>query len=95
MRATGCNRRWSWDWRCWEMVGTGMAATTGSESAEIVEVLRTPMIDHSLPLWSGQGGDRVAGGFDDVGRFHSRLFVLYNLCAAAEAMQVLGLAAAV
>jgi mannose-6-phosphate isomerase len=34
-----------------------------SESADIVEVLRTLMIDHSLPLWSGQGWDQVAGGF--------------------------------
>jgi mannose/cellobiose epimerase-like protein (N-acyl-D-glucosamine 2-epimerase family) len=40
-----------------------MAATAGSETANIVEVLRTLMIDHSLPLWSGQGWDQVAGGF--------------------------------
>src|SRR5712664_4586676 len=37
--------------------------STGSESADIVEVLKMLMIDHSLPLWSGEGWDQVAGGF--------------------------------
>jgi mannose/cellobiose epimerase-like protein (N-acyl-D-glucosamine 2-epimerase family) len=48
---------------CQEMDGTRMAEITGSDSANIVEVLRTLMIDHSLPLWSGEGWDQAAGGF--------------------------------
>ena len=34
-----------------------------SDPEDIVEVLRTLMIDHSLPLWSSEGWDHAAGGF--------------------------------
>src|SRR6266481_1499316 len=37
--------------------------STGSESADIVEVLKMLMIDHFLPLWSSEGWDQAAGGF--------------------------------
>jgi len=39
------------------------ARQAGSESQNILKVLRTLMIEHSLPLWSGAGWDPVAGGF--------------------------------
>jgi mannose/cellobiose epimerase-like protein (N-acyl-D-glucosamine 2-epimerase family) len=45
------------------MVGTKMTETTGYDPANIVQVLRTLMIDHSLPLWSREGWDQAAGGF--------------------------------
>jgi mannose/cellobiose epimerase-like protein (N-acyl-D-glucosamine 2-epimerase family) len=35
----------------------------GLESQNIVEVLRTLIIEQSLPLWSREGWDRAAGGF--------------------------------
>jgi mannose-6-phosphate isomerase len=35
----------------------------GLESQNIVEVLRTLMIEQSLPLWSREGWDRATGGF--------------------------------
>jgi mannose/cellobiose epimerase-like protein (N-acyl-D-glucosamine 2-epimerase family) len=38
-------------------------ATTGSESQGILEALKSLMIEHSLPLWSGEGWDRTTGGF--------------------------------
>jgi mannose/cellobiose epimerase-like protein (N-acyl-D-glucosamine 2-epimerase family) len=34
-----------------------------SDSADIVRVLKTRMIECSLPLWSGEGWDRTTGGF--------------------------------
>jgi mannose/cellobiose epimerase-like protein (N-acyl-D-glucosamine 2-epimerase family) len=36
---------------------------TSIQSQEIVKVLRTLMIEHALPLWSGEGWDRTGGGF--------------------------------
>lgn len=36
-----------------------------SEVPDIIGRLRTLMIEHSLPLWSGQGWDRTTGGFVD------------------------------
>src|ERR1700730_10871881 len=54
------------------MAGTKMTETTRSDSANVVQVLRTLMIDHSLPLWSSEGWDQAAGGFveklDNKGR---------------------------
>jgi mannose/cellobiose epimerase-like protein (N-acyl-D-glucosamine 2-epimerase family) len=35
----------------------------GLESQNIVEVLRTLMIEQALPLWSSEGWDRATGGF--------------------------------
>ena len=40
-------------------------AASGSDSADIVGVLKARMIEHSLPLWSSQGWDRTSGGFID------------------------------
>jgi mannose-6-phosphate isomerase len=34
-----------------------------AECREIVETLKKLMIEHALPLWSGEGWDRTAGGF--------------------------------
>ena len=46
------------------MIGTGMTETTiGSNSQDIVKVLRTLMVEHSLPLWSREGWDPSRGGF--------------------------------
>src|SRR5882724_844925 len=46
------------------MIGTGTTETTiGSESQDIIKVLRTSMIEHSLPLWSREGWDASRGGF--------------------------------
>ena len=39
------------------------AHTTGSGHQDIVGLLKSHMIDHSLPLWSGEGWDPAAGGF--------------------------------
>jgi mannose/cellobiose epimerase-like protein (N-acyl-D-glucosamine 2-epimerase family) len=39
------------------------AAAASSDSADIVGVLKTRIIEQSLPLWSGQGWDRATGGF--------------------------------
>ena len=39
------------------------AQSIGPEHQGIVKVLKTLMIEHSLPLWSGAGWDPVAGGF--------------------------------
>jgi mannose/cellobiose epimerase-like protein (N-acyl-D-glucosamine 2-epimerase family) len=36
---------------------------TGSESLDIVKVLRTLMVESYLPLWSREGWDSAAGGF--------------------------------
>jgi mannose/cellobiose epimerase-like protein (N-acyl-D-glucosamine 2-epimerase family) len=45
-------------------MGGGMVDTIiGSRSQNIVETLRTLMIEHSLPLWSREGWDQAAGGF--------------------------------
>jgi mannose/cellobiose epimerase-like protein (N-acyl-D-glucosamine 2-epimerase family) len=49
------------------MVGIGAVETGGFGSADIVDVLRRPMIDHSLPLWSGRGWGQSAGGFVENG----------------------------
>jgi mannose/cellobiose epimerase-like protein (N-acyl-D-glucosamine 2-epimerase family) len=47
-----------------ETMGIGMTETTiASESLKIVEILKTLMIEHSLPLWSREGWDQAAGGF--------------------------------
>jgi mannose/cellobiose epimerase-like protein (N-acyl-D-glucosamine 2-epimerase family) len=32
-------------------------------SQDIVRTLKTLMIEHSLPLWSGEGWDKATGGF--------------------------------
>jgi mannose/cellobiose epimerase-like protein (N-acyl-D-glucosamine 2-epimerase family) len=40
-----------------------MAQSVGPEHQDIVKVLKSLMIAHSLPLWSGAGWDSVAGGF--------------------------------
>jgi mannose/cellobiose epimerase-like protein (N-acyl-D-glucosamine 2-epimerase family) len=46
------------------MTNSGNTETTiGSESQDIVKILRTLMIEHSLPLWSREGWDSAAGGF--------------------------------
>ena len=46
------------------MIGTGMTETTiGSDSQDIVKVLRTLTVEHSLPLWSREGWDPSRGGF--------------------------------
>jgi mannose/cellobiose epimerase-like protein (N-acyl-D-glucosamine 2-epimerase family) len=46
------------------MIGTVNTGTAiGSESRDIVSVLRTLMIEHSLPLWSREGWDPSRGGF--------------------------------
>jgi mannose-6-phosphate isomerase len=46
------------------MMGTGMAETTvGSDFQDIVGILRTLTIEHSLPLWSREGWDSSRGGF--------------------------------
>jgi mannose-6-phosphate isomerase len=37
--------------------------TAEHDSQEIISVLRTLMIEHALPLWSGEGWDRTNGGF--------------------------------
>ena len=37
--------------------------TVGSMHQEIVASLKSLMIEHSLPLWSGEGWDAAAGGF--------------------------------
>jgi mannose/cellobiose epimerase-like protein (N-acyl-D-glucosamine 2-epimerase family) len=48
------------------MVKTDTAtAASGSGSADIVGVLKTLMIERSLPLWSSEGWDRTTGGFVD------------------------------
>src|SRR5713226_4075152 len=39
------------------------AQPVGSENQDIPKFLRTLMIEHSLPLWSGAGWDPAAGGF--------------------------------
>jgi mannose/cellobiose epimerase-like protein (N-acyl-D-glucosamine 2-epimerase family) len=35
------------------------------DSADIIARLKARMIDHALPLWSGEGWDRTTGGFID------------------------------
>ena len=40
----------------------------GAADEDIVKVLKSLMIEHSLPLWSGEGWDAAAGGF--VERLH-------------------------
>jgi mannose/cellobiose epimerase-like protein (N-acyl-D-glucosamine 2-epimerase family) len=37
--------------------------TTGFEHLDIVDVLKSLLIEHSLPLWSREGWDSAAGGF--------------------------------
>ena len=45
-------------------MGTGTAETTiGSDFQDIVGILRTLTIEHSLPLWSREGWDSSRGGF--------------------------------
>ena len=41
------------------------SATTAnpSDAGDIVEKLKTRMIDQALPLWSSEGWDRTRGGF--------------------------------
>jgi mannose/cellobiose epimerase-like protein (N-acyl-D-glucosamine 2-epimerase family) len=43
-------------------IGT-IAHTAGSSHPDIVGVLKSLMIEHSLPLWAGEGWDSAAGGF--------------------------------
>ena len=46
------------------MTGNNNAeAIVGYESQNIVKVLNSLMVEHSLPLWSGEGWDSKAGGF--------------------------------
>ena len=40
-------------------------AASRPDSGDIVAKLKALMIDHSLPLWSGEGWDQTAGGFID------------------------------
>ena len=42
-------------------------AQTGAaeDSADIIARLKARMVDHALPLWSGEGWDGTAGGFID------------------------------
>jgi mannose/cellobiose epimerase-like protein (N-acyl-D-glucosamine 2-epimerase family) len=48
------------------MVKTFTAVTPNqSDSGDIVGTLKTLMIEHALPLWSGEGWDRTTGGFID------------------------------
>jgi mannose/cellobiose epimerase-like protein (N-acyl-D-glucosamine 2-epimerase family) len=48
------------------MVKTYTAITANlSDSGDIVGVLKTLMIEHALPLWSGEGWDQTTGGFID------------------------------
>ena len=48
------------------MVKTDIAtAASGSDSPDIITVLKTLMIEQSLPLWSSEGWDRTSGGFVD------------------------------
>jgi mannose/cellobiose epimerase-like protein (N-acyl-D-glucosamine 2-epimerase family) len=44
------------------MTGTG-APNVAAGDREIVRTLKALMIDHALPLWSGEGWDQVRGGF--------------------------------
>ena len=39
------------------------AQPVASENQDIPKVLRTLMVEHSMPLWSGEGWDPAAGGF--------------------------------
>lgn len=39
------------------------AQPAGSENQDVSKVLRALMVEHSLPLWSGEGWDPAAGGF--------------------------------
>src|SRR6266853_3686660 len=39
------------------------AHTAGSGHQDIVGLLKSLMIEHSLPLWSGEGWDPATGGF--------------------------------
>ena len=42
------------------------AQTAAAEnSVDVVARLKRRMIDHALPLWSGEGWDRTTGGFID------------------------------
>src|ERR1700687_653270 len=45
------------------MTGIDMTQQIESEDRDIVRFLRGLMIEHSLPLWSGEGWDSTAGGF--------------------------------
>jgi mannose/cellobiose epimerase-like protein (N-acyl-D-glucosamine 2-epimerase family) len=48
------------------MVRTYAVGTANpSDSGDIVATLKTLMIEHALPLWSGEGWDRTTGGFID------------------------------
>jgi mannose/cellobiose epimerase-like protein (N-acyl-D-glucosamine 2-epimerase family) len=48
------------------MVRTYAVGTANpSDSGDIVATLKTLMIEHALPLWSGEGWDRNTGGFID------------------------------
>jgi mannose/cellobiose epimerase-like protein (N-acyl-D-glucosamine 2-epimerase family) len=40
-------------------------SAAAEQSADIVARLKARMIDHALPLWSGEGWDRTTGGFID------------------------------
>src|SRR6202012_1017099 len=48
------------------MVKTYAVGTANqSDSGDIVPTLKALMVDHALPLWSGEGWDRPSGGFVD------------------------------
>jgi mannose/cellobiose epimerase-like protein (N-acyl-D-glucosamine 2-epimerase family) len=45
------------------MTGIDITPQIKSEDRDIIRFLRSLMIEHSLPLWSGEGWDSAAGGF--------------------------------
>jgi mannose/cellobiose epimerase-like protein (N-acyl-D-glucosamine 2-epimerase family) len=46
-----------------EVMNTGMTEATMGSEGDIVKSLKGLMIEHSLPLWCGEGWDAEAGGF--------------------------------
>jgi mannose-6-phosphate isomerase len=40
-------------------------SAAADNSADVIARLKARMIDHALPLWSGEGWDRTTGGFID------------------------------
>jgi mannose-6-phosphate isomerase len=40
-------------------------SAAAEDSADVIARLKARMIDHALPLWSGEGWDRTTGGFID------------------------------
>ena len=44
---------------------TDAQTAAAEDSADVIARLKARMIDHALPLWSGEGWDRTTGGFID------------------------------